>query len=45
MCAVCLFSPKESSNKMPIMEVIDEQAGLVRHYTNLGISQNALLYL
>ena len=32
-------------NKKPIMEVIDEQAGLVRHYTNLGISQNALLYL
>ena len=32
-------------NKMPIMEVIDDQAGLVTYYTNFGISQNALLYL
>ena len=26
------------------MEVIDEQAGLVRHYTKFCVSQNALLY-
>ena len=46
-CAQYVFFLQKNHqlNKMPIMEVIDEQAGLVRRYTDFGISQNALLCL
>ena len=48
VCSLFIFSERIINvklNKLPIMEVIYEQAGLVRHYTNFGILQNALLYL
>ena len=32
-------------NKLPIMEAVYKQVGLVRYYTNFGIPQNASSYL
>ena len=48
VCSMFIFSIRIINiklNRLPIMEVIYEQTGLVRHYTNFGMLQNALLYL